>query len=784
MRVPHPEQSTPSSGFVPRRPLLVASLVFIAAMLTLCWPMLAGRFIYGSDQLVAGYAFRHFGAEFFKAHGRIPEWNPYIFGGMPFIAAMHGDIFYPAAWLRWFLAEDVAMTLAYAGHLVLAGLGMYALLRALKVSWTGSVVAGVAYEMSGILASLVSPGHDGKLFVSALAPFFFLGLLRAVRDGKASGYGWVAVVTGLCMVSPHYQLTYYMLVAGGLWTLYLAFWAEDRRADLRWPAALAASLGAVLLGIAISAIQAMPFLSYLPYAARGTAQGWEYATSFALPVEELMTTFLPQFNGVLASYWGQNFFKLHTEYVGAIVILLAVLGLGDRTRPRLKWALLAIGGLFLLIAFGGHTPFYRLWYEVMPLMKKVRAPGMAFYLVAFVTCAFAGLGADRLLRGEVPKRAALGGTAVLGVIALLGATGLLQSVAESIAKPQMASRVMENAGALQGGAVRLLAVLLAGGAIIWATAAGRLRGGAAAALLVLVTVVDLWSVDRLFFEWNRPASELFADDALITRMRETPAPFRVMNVPGAQGVYQGSTLMAHDIQQVFGYHGNEVRFYDDLWGGKNIWSNVGNPNLWDLLAVRYLLLPQELPVSGFHQVAGPVNAGGSAPAFLLERDSATTYARVVGAAAKVPEAQLVPTVIDPRFPVRDLVVFPDTASVTPAAIAGGQLPPRPAVEATVSQWEAGRMTIALSGQAAAPTWLVVSETWYPDWHATVDGKAATVLRADNALLSVELPPGAKEVAFVFRSPSYHQGQLVTLFASLIALALIVVPTFRSRRQDA
>jgi hypothetical protein len=37
---------------------------------------------------------------------------------------------------------------------------------------------------------------------------------------------------------------------------------------------------------------------------------------------------------------------------------------------------------------------------------------------------------------------------------------------------------------------------------------------------------------------------------------------------------------------------------------------------------------------------------------------------------------------------------------------------------------------------------------------------------------------------VFRSPSYHQGQLVTLFASLIALALIVVPTFRSRRQDA
>ena len=781
--MPHPEQSPPA-GFEPRRPLLISSLVFIAAMLTLCWPMLTGKFLYGSDQLVAGYAFRHFGAEFFRAHGSIPEWNPYIFGGMPFIAAMHGDIFYPAAWLRWFLAEDLAMTLAYAAHFVIAGLGMYALLRALRVSWTGAVVAGVSYQMSGILASMVSPGHDGKLFVSALAPFFFLGLLRAIRDGKVSGYGWVALLTGLCLISPHYQLTYYMLVAGGLWTLYLVFWAEDRRADLRWAVALAASGGAVVLGIAISAIQALPFLSYLPWAARGANQGWEYATGFALPVEELMTTFLPQFNGVLDSYWGRNFFKLHTEYVGAIVVLLAVLGLGDRTRPRLKWALLAIGGLFLLIAFGGHTPFYRLWYEAMPLMKKVRAPGMDFYLVAFVTCVFAGLGTDRLLRGEVSKRAAIVGTAVLGAIALLGAVGGLQPVAVALAKEQMAGQVVGNAGALQGGAVRLLAVLLAGGAIIWAMAAGRLKGALAAALLVLVIVADLWSVDRLFFEWNRPAREIFADDALIARMREAPAPFRVMNVPGAQGVYQGSTLMAHGIQQVFGYHGNEVRFYDELWGGKNIWSNVGNPNLWDLLAVRFLLLPQAVPVPGFHQVAGPAGPAGGPSGILLERDTAPAYVRVVGAAAKVPEAQLVPTVLDARFPVSDLVVFSDTASVAPAAITGGQLPPRPAIEAKVSRWEPGRMTIGLTGQAEGPAWLLVSETWYPDWHATVDGKAATVLRADNALLSVELPPGAREVTFAFSSPSYRVGKLVTLIASLIALALLIVPAFRARRQHA
>ena len=160
-----------------------------------------------------GYGFRLFGAEMFRATGQIPEWNPYLFGGLPFIAAQHGDIFYPTAWLRWFLPIDTAMNLGFFAHIVLAGATMYAFLRALRVSWTGAVVGGLAYELTGIVASLVRPGHDGKLFVSALAPLVFLALLRAIRDRRPWGYGLLALTVGLCMLSPHYQMTYYLLVA-------------------------------------------------------------------------------------------------------------------------------------------------------------------------------------------------------------------------------------------------------------------------------------------------------------------------------------------------------------------------------------------------------------------------------------------------------------------------------------------------------------------------------------------------------------------------------------------
>lgn len=783
---PGPNDSFVSDTFEPSRPALFAFAVFVLAMLTLCWPMLGGQFLLGDDQYIAGYTFRHFGAEYFRAHGRIPQWNPYLFGGLPFIAAMHGDIFYPTAWLRWILPVDTAMNIGFAAHLVIAGCTMYALLRALRVSWAGAVVGGLAYQMTGIIASLVKPGHDGKLFVSALAPLALLALLRAVRDRRAWGYGLFALTIGLCMLSPHPQMTYYLLVFSGLWTLYLALLDPERPAGIRWPVVVATAFGAVLLGLAIAAIQYLPFIKYIPFSPRGAggaSGGWEYATQFAMPPLELFTTVLPQFNGVLQNYWGSNFFKLHTEYLGAVVVILAALGWGDRARRSLLWATAAISLLFLLVAFGGHTPFYRLWYEVMPMMKKVRAAGMAFYLVALSVSIWAALGADRLLRREVKPGGLYIALGVLGGLALLGLIGILQSVATGLARPEQFERALANADALRGGSARLLVVVLVGGAIMLAIQQGRLRGVAAPALLALITVGDLWSIDRLFFDFKPPASVLFRDDALVQQIKQTKPPFRVLDAGGVYGQF-GSILAEHDIQQMLGYHGNEIRFYDELMGGKNVWQNVGNPAVMDLVAMRYLVLREEQQLPGFHKVLGPVEVAQGGPGVLFERDSAAQYVRVFSTAAKLPDAQVVATLIDPRFPLDRIVLYSDTAGVTPEAIQPNQAFPPSPVRAEVAEWAPGSMRIALAGTDSRPNYLLVSENWYPDWHATVDGKPAAVYRGDHTFLSVVLPPGAREVRLDFSSADYARGKLITTIALLATAALLASPWLRRRKLSA
>jgi hypothetical protein len=765
----------------PRWPRAVAFLVCVLTALTLLWPLLTGQILFGgtrSDMFIAGYAFRLFGAEQFKATGAIPQWNPYLFGGLPYIAAMHGDIFYPTAWLRWIMPVDLAITWGMALHFVLAAWFTYGFARALRLSWTAAVGAGVAYQLTGIVASQMSPGHDGKLFVSALTPLAFWVLLTAVRGGQRWAFGAFSLVVAL-LVLGHYQMCYFLLLALGLWTLYLVFWDSERpRGGSPW-VTIALAGAAVLIGVGIAGLQALPFLEYIKYsprAAGGPNTGWEWVNTYAMPPSELFTAILPEFNGVLDRYWGSNPIKFHTEYLGVAPIVLACLAWGDRERRRLVVALLIGAGLFQLLAFAGHTPLYRLFFEVLPMLKKMRAVGMVFFLVAFPVAMLAGIGLERVLRGQVDGRRVIYLSGGFVVLALLGAGGVLQFVAEGLASQERMAQAQANASALRLGALRLLMFSVLSGGVLWALAAGRASRALAALLVVAVTAADLWSIDRQFYEFSPRASVLFKDDAITSHLKAQAAPFRVLN---ADGTYPQSTLMAYRIATPLGYHGNELRFYDELGGKEEGWRNLSSPNLIDLLAVRFLTLQEAQAIPGFHQVVGPITSTFGMPAVLYERDTVPPYARVIVSAAKIPDAQIVSTVLDPRFPADQVVLYPDTTTVQVTPL----VRPLPAsgVTATVAEWSPGAMRIALTGRNPASSYLLVAENWYPDWKATVDGSPATVQRADHSLLSVILPSGAREVTLRFESRAYERGKVLSLFSLLAAITLMLVPMLMARR---
>ncbi|MEP6509555.1 MAG: hypothetical protein ABJC63_15120, partial [Gemmatimonadales bacterium] len=325
----------------PRRAGLFAALFYSLCALALGYPALGGGFLAGpnSDQFVAGYAFREFGASMVKATHGFPQWNPYIFGGMPYVAAMHGDIFYPTFLLRLIAPTDVAMTWSFMIHIFLAGLFTYYFVRSSGFGFFPALVAGVAYMMSGPLASLVSPGHDGKLYVSALFPLTLWLLTLCVRDARKWSWGLLSFVIGLAVLSPHPQLLQYLLLASATFTLHLGISAR-RRGEMSKRDVLirlGMALGAVAIGLLIGAIQYLPVREYVSWSPRsGGLADYATAISFAWPIREVFDAYLPQFTGMIDGYWGENSIHLHSDYIGALALVFAGAGFSRIGRDPKK----------------------------------------------------------------------------------------------------------------------------------------------------------------------------------------------------------------------------------------------------------------------------------------------------------------------------------------------------------------------------------------------------------------------------------------------------------------
>ena len=766
--------------YEPKRPTLVAAAACALWIAVLSIPMLSGQWL-GSpvgDFNPAGFASRTWGAEWWHRLGHVPLWEPLLFGGMPYIGAGHGDLFYPTSFLRLAFPIAAVFDFGFILHYLLAGLFTYALVRRLGLSWSGSVVAGLAYELTGLLASYPSPGHDGKLFACAALPLALLALVLALRDKRWEGYGILALAVALGLLG-HFQIAYYLLIVAGIFALYLTFQENTDEPLSRRLVRLGIALGAVFLGFGLAAVQVVPFIQYIPFSPRAQGyHGFVGSTSYAIPWSHVPEFFLKNFVGARETYWGTNPLKFHSEYLGLPVIALAVLGALAPARRRLVLWIGGIGLLFLLISLGASTPFYQVFWAIMPMIKKTRAPGMAFFVVGLVCALFAGFGVERLERQEGLKSARVW-LGVAGAVMLLAIVGAFGGMAVSMAGPRAGTAQADSGAILVGALSSGLALALMAAAGI-AAIRGRIPGQALALALVLVVGGDLWLNARSFWIYQPdPHSTWLKPDPITSRLTATQPPYRVFD----PGVYGSDALMAFDVPQVTGYHGNELRYYDDLLGRSGDgFDNLRYVRLLDLLAVRYLILPPRGPndsIPGFQPVLSSVTIADGNQADLLERIDVQPYARVVPGAVKTDSSRVVPTLLDPRMDVSRLVLFDETQPVSPLPVSS--LPAPSPSRAGVTSWQPGQMVVALDPAPPAASYVLVSENWFPTWEATVDGRSAPVLRGDGSLIVVPVPAGARQVSLTFRSPAYEKGRAASL-ASLAGLVVAVLVPIAARRR--
>jgi len=764
-----------------------AAGVCLLATILLGYPAFGGGWLVSptSDQYHGGYIVCSFTTHWWKATGHLPEWNMYLFGGVPNLAPPNGDIYYPMALLRWFLPCDVALTWSFMLHEFLAGWFTYLFLRSFGLSFYGALFGGLAYALGGPFASYVSPGHDGKMYASALFPMMCMVAGYAAR-GRRWAYPTLALLVALGMLTPHPQLMQYCLLGTGAVALFVLFWEPDaderldRRVVLQRIGLLVV---AVAVGILLSAIYYAPLLENVKFSPRsggGNAslgvEIYQFVTSYSMPPEEVFNTYLPEFTGILDNYFGKNGIHFHSEFIGAAVYLLAFAGFFAAPegviRRRVRFWLIVTAVAFLW-SLGGATPFFHLIYWLVPGTKFFRAPSAFFFIAGFALAALAGEGVDAMLTRRVSRRYVFVAAGVAAFIAILAVSGALVTFGGTFAPTELYDRVVANASNVTFGAIRaLIVVLLVCGAIL-AVMRERADPVIGAYIVTAVMVVELWSVERHYWKFSPPASITWASDAALDAVKREPQPARLLalELPGQNVAYNdpelgGNLAMVHGVRLARGYDGNELLRYDQLIADRQILS----PQIWRLLNVRFLLINVDsVPIPGATKVVGPIKnaAGSTVSLFRLPGDNPSAWVTPVAVAA--PDAQALATVQDPRFdPVRAAIF--DTSARVPVESNVTTLPPALPVTVSATRYDPGHMTFKLSAPAPAKSTLVVSENYYPGWTATVDGHPAATGRADYTLIGVPLPAGASTVDVQFNDPAFPTGEKITFAMLIVTLA--------------
>ena len=770
---------------------LAAALYFGLALVYFLPAFLPGNHIYGTDYLNAGYFFYDFIAQR-TADGDLPGWVPYVYGGLP-LFANPGSTYYPVRWLADLLGPTrLFLPILFVVQFALAGWGTYLLAREMGCRRWVAFVAGLGFQWTGILTSWVYAGHDGRIIVVTLAPMLFFFLHRGIRTAGLAPFAGAAATIGFALLSFQIQNAYYLLLSGLIWAVFLLVSDRVHREPKRLGKTVAMGLGAVTFGFVLASVNFLPFQDYVGQSPRGMTggRGYEYSTSFSMPWRAIAGIGVPEQVGanvqnergeyVFPVYRGANPFRLHTEYAGALVVVLVALGAYYARRSRYWWFFLGLGLFGLSLALGGNTPLYRLYYELLPGLKRFRAPDLAYFVVALSLVCMAAVTLERLAqrREERAERRVADGAAddekpLAVIVAAVVGVAVVGAMLFGAASAPMAEGT-SGLTPMQGW-MRFAFFAAAAGGALWLWWTRRMGSVAALLALSLVATADLWITGKKFFQ-TVPAPEImYAPDEVTAFLQAQPGPFRVFPIPGQSAWPQAiDQPMLYGIEQAGGEHGNQLQRYNEFAGaGERTYVDFhnftsGDPRFLAAANVRYLVISAEV------QAAWLREAYRGSRAIVYENTAALPRAYLVERAVRVPAGGAIPAMQDTAWnPATTAFVEARRPLELPATALQG--------EARIVRYEPDR--VAVRTTASRPALLVLADNWYKDWHATVDGRTAPIHRANHTFRGVVVPEGTHTVEFTFRPRELYTGFYIYLagFGLLALYGLFLLVRMRRGR---
>jgi hypothetical protein len=763
--------------------------------------------------------------------GELPLWNPHQAAGAPVVANYSTRVFFPyqmlldVSPLAWW---DYAFVL----RLWIAGWLTYCFLARAGLGWTAAALGGLFYMLSGAFTWFVNL----EQFVNAamVIPLLFLAVEAFVSKADARRAAYIALATGLTLLAGQPEIAIYALIAAGLYGIVRARAGPGHAAGAR--SLMAWGPPAVLLGFAVAAPVLLPFAAHLPRAFHLHVVGMEMGVRAPAPASFAVSLFVPSFFELptfLRAMPDNGQWDYLGGYGGVLAVFLALAGLAGpqwSAAPRRRGPLLffTVVCAWIVLKNFGIQPFD--WIGRLPLLNQVWTPRWAGPTWCFALSVGAAFGLARFEEARDRGRAVLARVLLALTVVLIG-VALLAALAMSTLDAFVAPLWDFVWPGAVGGQVVAAAILALSAVILL-----RLEGIPLAVTLLGLAVVERWlpiprgyapawlalrlvpvglglaAVGLCVFR-RRFLAGACASAALVAALGlDFTAPFglpdrprdpampppvveflkaragydRIMgdhrvippNYASVFGLYDVRSVDALAVDWFAGFVSEGLRTSSPAWWHA-LWFTGNSPpyeqatlqrDLWlrrrgySLLSVRYIVAPPDVDLNADTRgELGRLPVVYRDDAVVWENPAALPRAFVVGEWTSAPDsARARGLALSGAFDLREVAVVEGA----PAGGGGAH------GHAEIVAYAATR--VALDVEASGPALVVLTDTFYPGWRATIDGAPAPVYRVDGIVRGVFVGAGRHRVAMRFFPPSQALG------FGLAAVALTVLGCMLAR----
>ena len=818
-------------------PDLLVVIIFAVISFAYFFPAdVEGRILYRHD-VSAGRGAGQETAEYHERTGKVSRWTNATFSGMPTyqtapsyksVSVLNQAV---KAYHLW-LPENVWYVFAYL-------LGFYILLRAYDFRRALAVLGSIIWAFSSYFFIIIAAGHIWKVMALAYLPPLIAGIVLSYRGKYLWGFIVTAIFAAFEVDANHVQMTYYYLFIILFMIIAYLVDAVRKKTMKQFMKATAVCAAGALIGVLMNISNLYHTWQYAQESMRGKSElvkknaanqtnsglDRDYITQWSYGVDETWTLLVPNTKGgasvplaanteamkiadpnfmqiyqQLGQYWGEQPGTSGPVYVGAFVLMLFVLGLFIVKGP-MKWALLAATVLSVLLSWGRNfMPFTNFFLDYVPMYSKFRTVASILVIAEFTIPLLAMMTLKKIVDEPdiLTKKIkyvyiSFGLTAGIALLFALMPTlffsdfisssemQALKSIPAEYLTPLLSNLRSIRESIFTADCWRSFWIIVIGTLCLFLYKMKKLRVEFMMIAITVLCLADMWQVnkrylnDGMFVEKSvrEQAQPMTQTDRQI--LQDKALDYRVLNF-ASNTFNENETSFYH--KSIGGYHAAKLRRYQELidayispemqktmpaiaQAGGDMTKVNGNSifPVLNMLNAKYFIVPLQS-----NQTVAIQNPYVYGNAWFVDKITYVKNANEeldgLGKLDLRHEA-----IADARF--------------------RSQLGESKAQDSTsivkITAYEPNQLTYDVRSVTGGI--VVFSEIFYPEWTATVDGKAVELGRVNYVLRALNVDKGHHTVVLTFDPKSVKQTETVAYLSYGVLLLVVLLGVYFKRKED-